>query len=64
MKLLTARLCLDCDEIHSSSTCPKCASNAFSLISKWLDPAQRHLENAFFLNGMTSKKGVHIGHSR
>jgi hypothetical protein len=36
MHLSTARLCLDCDEIHDAQTCPACASNAFTFLSRWV----------------------------
>ena len=30
MQLRTARLCLDCEEIHEENTCPMCASEMFA----------------------------------
>jgi hypothetical protein len=42
MQLRTARLCLDCDEIHDSPQCPACASETFAYISRWVPaPARR-----------------------
>ena len=36
MQLRTARLCLDCEEVHDEYRCPACASDAFSYISRWV----------------------------
>ena len=45
MQLQTARLCLDCEEIHESQQCPACSSHAFGYVSRWvplaLPPARR-----------------------
>ena len=42
MQLRSARLCLDCDEIHDSPQCPACASETFAYISRWVPaPARR-----------------------
>ena len=38
MQLDTARLCLDCDEIHDSQTCPACGSEAFAFLTRWVKP--------------------------
>jgi hypothetical protein len=64
MKLITARLCLDCEEVHSRSVCPKCASDAFSYISKWLNPDQEHIENVIMARQIAIKKGAHVGSNR
>lgn len=40
MQLHTARLCLDCEEIHEEEQCPVCASLAFGYIARWV-PALR-----------------------
>ena len=39
MQLDNARLCLDCDEIHDSQTCPACGSEAFAFLTRWVKPA-------------------------
>jgi hypothetical protein len=36
MKLNTARLCLDCDEVHDDAHCPSCASESFAFIKRWV----------------------------
>jgi hypothetical protein len=36
MQLDNARLCLDCDEIHDSQTCPACGSEAFAFLTRWV----------------------------
>ncbi len=40
MQLHTARLCLDCEELHEEEQCPVCASLAFGYIARWV-PALR-----------------------
>ena len=30
MQLRTARLCLDCEEVHDEAQCPVCASETFT----------------------------------
>jgi hypothetical protein len=39
MQLLSARLCLDCEEVHDRQRCPVCASDSFTPISRWV-PAE------------------------
>jgi hypothetical protein len=44
MHLSEARVCLNCDEIHSQSRCPICASENFALLTRWIQlgsPDQR-----------------------
>jgi hypothetical protein len=36
MQLRTARLCLDCEEIHDLQQCPLCASESFAYITRWI----------------------------
>lgn len=36
-----ARLCLDCEEIHAARTCPRCTSETFALISRWVPAPER-----------------------
>jgi len=36
MRLSEARLCLDCDEIHADARCPRCASESFAFIKRWV----------------------------
>ena len=41
MQLSTARLCLDCDEVHDAQQCPVCASESFSYMSRWVPAPER-----------------------
>jgi hypothetical protein len=41
MQLRTARLCLDCEELHQSQHCPHCASEAFVYLSQWIAVEER-----------------------
>jgi hypothetical protein len=36
MKLSTARLCLDCEEIHDAQVCPVCTSETFAFLTRWV----------------------------
>jgi len=38
MKLATARLCLDCDQVHDEQHCPSCGSESFAFLTRWIDP--------------------------
>jgi hypothetical protein len=42
MKLRTARLCLDCDELHDAYRCPACTSESFAYITRWVPEPERH----------------------
>jgi hypothetical protein len=41
MQLRTARLCLDCEEIHDEERCPVCLSEAFSYLTRWIPAEER-----------------------
>lgn len=41
MQLRSARLCLDCEEIHDRPQCPLCTSETFALISRWVPAPDR-----------------------
>ena len=43
MQLRGARLCLDCEEIHSDDQCPVCASDAFAFLTRWIPPNERRV---------------------
>jgi hypothetical protein len=43
MQLKIARLCLDCDEVHISSHCPVCASEAFAYLTRWVPAPERRM---------------------
>src|SRR5262245_2152382 len=36
MQLRSARLCLDCEELHEEAQCPICASEAFVFLTRWI----------------------------
>lgn len=41
MQLRTARLCLDCEEIHDAQQCPVCASESFAYVTRWVPAPER-----------------------
>jgi hypothetical protein len=41
MQLQSARLCLDCDEVHDGQRCPHCASETFAYITRWVPVPDR-----------------------
>lgn len=41
MQLRSARLCLDCEEIHDAQQCPACASETFAFITRWVPVPDR-----------------------
>ena len=40
MKLTTARLCLNCDEVHDAQACPVCVSETFVYLTRWVPRSQ------------------------
>lgn len=43
MQLHVARLCLDCNEVHDEQDCPRCGSEAFAYLSRWVPAPERRL---------------------
>jgi|SRR4030095_4667642 hypothetical protein len=41
MQLRSARLCLDCDEVHDAQQCPACASESFAFMTRWVPVPDR-----------------------
>lgn len=41
MQLRVARLCLDCEELHTEARCPKCISEHYAMVSTWLPVEER-----------------------
>ena len=41
MQLRTARLCLDCEEVHDAQQCPTCASETFAYLTRWVPVPER-----------------------
>jgi hypothetical protein len=40
VQLKTARLCLNCDEVHNAQTCPVCVSETFVYLTRWVPRSQ------------------------
>jgi len=43
MHLQEARLCLDCEELHTDDRCPRCASDAFAFVTRWIPSNERRV---------------------
>ena len=41
MQLRTARVCLDCEEVHDAQQCPTCASETFAYLTRWVPVPER-----------------------
>jgi len=41
MQLREARLCLDCEELHTGEICPVCASEVFAFVTRWVPANER-----------------------
>jgi hypothetical protein len=41
MQLRTARVCLDCEEVHDAQQCPTCASETFGFLTRWVPVPER-----------------------
>jgi hypothetical protein len=39
MRLMNARLCLDCEEVHEEQHCPICSSESFAFLTRWVTPS-------------------------
>jgi hypothetical protein len=39
MRLMNARLCLDCEEVHQEQRCPICSSESFAFLTRWVTPS-------------------------
>lgn len=44
MQLRTARLCIDCEELHDSLQCPVCASETFEYVTRWVPARERRAQ--------------------
>ena len=42
MKLSTARLCLDCNEVYDEAVCPGCGSETFAYLTRWVPTGDQH----------------------
>jgi hypothetical protein len=45
MHLQEARLCLDCEELHTDDRCPRCASDAFAFVTRWIPANERRIRS-------------------
>jgi hypothetical protein len=43
MQLRSARLCLDCEEVHDANVCPVCASETFAFVTRWIPAPERRV---------------------
>jgi hypothetical protein len=41
MQLRVARLCLDCEELHTENRCPRCISEHYAMLTMWLPVEER-----------------------
>lgn len=46
MQLRTARLCIDCEEVHDALRCPVCASETFTYLVRWIPTDDRRRASA------------------
>lgn len=70
MKVSTALICLDCDELHTDSVCPKCLSHSSFPLRKWFPPladfeaikkeARKHGRYIFSSNNKIQKNAQEI----
>jgi hypothetical protein len=40
--LTSARLCLNCEEVHDAQACPACASENYTYLTRWVPAGKRH----------------------
>jgi hypothetical protein len=40
VRLVNARLCLDCEELHELDHCPICGSETFAFVTRWVKPSE------------------------
>jgi hypothetical protein len=46
VQLNTARLCLNCENVHDVQTCPVCASESFAYLTRWVPHSQPRVRPA------------------
>lgn len=56
MQLRTARLCLDCEEIHEAQECPVCLSEAFVYLTRWVPAEERRTRRLPSATNVTPEK--------
>ena len=63
MQLRVARLCLDCEELHTDNACPRCASESYAFLSNWLHVEERRRWRRPGAKASDSRDGDGIGRS-
>jgi hypothetical protein len=56
MQLRSARLCLDCEEIHEEQQCPVCASEMFAFLTRWVPVENRRIRRWPTATNVTPEK--------
>ena len=56
VQLRTARLCLDCEEIHADQQCPVCSSEAFGYVTRWVPADERRVRRLPSATKVTPEK--------
>jgi hypothetical protein len=46
MRLVNARLCLDCEDVHDQQHCPMCGSESFAFMTRWVTPSDTMVAEA------------------
>ena len=64
MQLRTARLCLDCEELHEENTCPICASEMFAFLTRWVPAEERRTRRRPPAAEKAPESSVHSGTTR
>ena len=64
MQLRTARLCLDCEELHEENTCPICASEMFAFLTRWVPAEERRTRRRPPVAEKAAEKSVNSGTTR
>ena len=58
MQLRSARLCLDCEEIHVDQQCPVCLSEAFVYLTRWVPAEERRTQRLPAATKVTPEKSA------
>jgi hypothetical protein len=64
MQLRTARLCLDCEELHEENTCPICASEMFAYLTRWVPAEERRTRRRVLAPEKALEQAARSGTSR
>lgn len=58
MQLRSARLCLDCEEVHADRQCPVCASETFTYLVRWVPSDERRRRPRLEEDATAGSEGV------